>query len=114
MDDRAAIADLIARQDAAWAAGDADAYSADIAADVVFTNIFGLQAIGHAAFLAGHANIFATIYKGARLSQTIVDLRFLGADVAMVHTDAVVSGAARVPPAFARPDETCSPACSRC
>ena len=102
--DAKAIADLIAAEDAAWGQGDAAAFSKAVLADCVFTNIFGQVFVGHDAFEAQHARIFATIYRGTRLRQTVTHLRFLRPDIAVVDTEAAVSGLARLPPGVTSPD----------
>ena len=99
-----AIAALIASQDAAWRAGDAAGFAAWVMDDCVFTNIFGMQIVGREGFEAQHARIFATLYRGTRLQQSISHLRFPAPDVAVVHTDCMVSGAARLPPGLAGAD----------
>ncbi|MEI9888030.1 MAG: SgcJ/EcaC family oxidoreductase [Rhizomicrobium sp.] len=102
--DRAAVEALIRAEDDAWGRGDAAAFSKAVQADAVFTNIFGQVFVGHDAFEAQHAVIFATIYKGTTLRQTIGHLRFLRPDVAAVDTEVVVSGLARLPPGVHSPD----------
>jgi len=99
-----AIEDLIASEDAAWGRGDAAAFSKAVLADCVFTNIFGQVFVGHDAFETQHAHIFATIYRGTRLRQTVTHLRFLRPDVAVADTQAAVSGLAHLPPGMTSPD----------
>jgi uncharacterized protein (TIGR02246 family) len=95
--DRAAIAQVIADEDAAWAGGDAVAYSRRITPDCVFTNIFGMVFAGHAGFEAQHARIFSTIYRGTMLRQTIGHLRFVRPDVAVVNTTTRMTGVSHWP-----------------
>jgi len=95
--DRAAIAKVIAEEDAAWARGDAVAYSRAIAPDCVFTNIFGMVFAGHGGFEAQHARIFSTIYRGTTLHQTIDHLRFVRPDVAIVNTTTRMTGVGHWP-----------------
>ena len=97
-DDRAAIAALLAAQDAAWGAGDAAAFGARCLPDVVFTNVVGMFSVGKAPFDAQHAHIFETIYKGSRLAQELVHITMATADVAVVDTLTAVTGAPHLPP----------------
>ena len=84
--DLAAIAALLAAQDAAWAAGDAAAFGADALPDIVFTNVVGMFSVGIEAFNAQHAHIFATFYKGSTLEQELVHVTMASDDVAIVDT----------------------------
>jgi uncharacterized protein (TIGR02246 family) len=65
----------------------------------VFTNIFGQVFIGRSAFEEQHARIFATVYRGSRLEQTVEHLRMVQPDVALVDTSVVLS----IPPTPALP-----------
>ena len=97
-EDRAAIAALVAAQDAAWKAGDASAFSADVLDDVAFTNVVGMFSVGKEPFEMQHARIFATFYRGSTLRQSIVRLAFVRPDVAILDTQTEVSGFASLPP----------------
>jgi uncharacterized protein (TIGR02246 family) len=90
---------LIEHESRAWNAGDAVAFSEAVAADCVFTNIFGQVFIGRPAFAEQHARIFATVYRGSRLEQTVEHLRIVQPDVALVDTSVVLS----IPPTPALP-----------
>ena len=97
-DDRAAIAAIIAAQGTAWAAGDAEAFSASVTDDVIFTNVIGMFSVGRAPFLAQHVHIFATFYRGTTLQIEIVHTAFVRPDVAIVDTLTEVSGVTAAPP----------------
>lgn len=97
-EDRAAILAILAAQDAAWCAGDVAAFGARCLPDVVFTNVVGVFSVGKAPFDAQHEHIFATIYKGSRLTQELVHIVLPTSDVAVVDTLTAVSGAAHLPP----------------
>lgn len=84
--DRLAIEVVLAQESQAWDRGDAEAFAAPVRPDVVFTNIVGLFSVGREPFLAQHRRIFATIYKGSTMSQTLSHLVFLRSDVAVVDT----------------------------
>ena len=92
-----AILDVIAAQDAAWCAGDAAAFGDAALPDVVFTNIVGMFSVGIEAFIAQHAHIFATIYRGSRLSQEFAHLTMVTDDVAIVDTVTRVTGFHHLP-----------------
>ena len=96
--DRAAIIALLAAQDTAWAAGDAAAFGARCLPDVVFTNVVGMFSVGKVPFDAQHAHIFATIYKGSRLTQEVANIVLPTPDVAVVDTLTAVTGAMHLPP----------------
>lgn len=95
---RTAIEAVIAREDAAWKAGDAEAFCEAATQDVVFTNIVGMFSVGHAPMVAQHARIFATIYKDSVLKQTITNLAIVRPDVAVVDTLTEISGFKALPP----------------
>ena len=99
-DPRDEIQAAIDEEDAAWAAGDARQYAARVEPDIVFTNIRGQQFAGRDGFETQHAHVFATIYAGSRLKQTIAHLRFLREDIALVDTDCELSGAKTLPPGY--------------
>ena len=95
---RAALGRMLAAQDAAWCAGDAEAFAADVADDVVFTNVVGMFSVGRAPFVAQHAHIFATLYRGSRLAQDLVHVTMIGEDAAIVDTLTTVTGFSHTPP----------------
>ena len=97
-DGRAAIQTIIDREDAAWKAGDAEAFCEAATPDVVFTNIVGMFSVGHAPMVAQHARIFSTIYKGSVLKQTLTNVAMVRPDVAIVDTLTEVSGFKALPP----------------
>jgi uncharacterized protein (TIGR02246 family) len=89
------IAGLIERENRAWNDGDAAAYSEPVTADCVFTNLFGQQFVGRHAFEQQHARVFAGVFKGSHLDQTIDHLRRVRPDVALVDTSATLEIPAR-------------------
>ncbi|MEO7026711.1 MAG: SgcJ/EcaC family oxidoreductase [Caulobacteraceae bacterium] len=99
--ERDSIEAIIARQCAAWAAGDADAFAAPANDDVSFTNVMGMYTVGIEPFRAQHARIFATIYKGSRMAQKVERIAFIRDDVAVVDTLTRLEGVAHLPPGFA-------------
>jgi uncharacterized protein (TIGR02246 family) len=97
-DSRSDIAALISAEDDAWNRGDAQGFSDKVLPDVVFTNVIGMFSVGKAPFLAQHERIFATIYKGSLIHQTIEQITMLTPDIAIVDTLASVTGATHAPP----------------
>ena len=96
--DRAAIEALLAAQVAAWNAGDAEAFAARTLPDMTFTNVVGMFSVGRQPFVVQHERIFATIYQGSTMRQTIAHLAFLRPDVAVVDTIADVLDFRHAPP----------------
>ncbi len=96
--DEALIRSIVQSQGDAWNRGDAEAFGADYAEDGSFTNVIGQQLYGKKAFIAQHAGIFSTIYKGSHNSLSISKITFLRPDVALVEIDAALTGANRLPP----------------
>ena len=96
--DKAAIEAILARQSAAWRAGDAAAFGADVSDGVLFTNVVGMFSIGRAPFHAQHERIFATIYKGSTMDQQLVAITLVRPDVAIVDTLTRVANAPHRPP----------------
>ena len=58
----------------------------DFAANASFTNIRGQFFTGYDAFLKQHQAIFASIFRNTTLEQSVVALRFVRPDVAIVET----------------------------
>lgn len=98
------IGTLIAGQDAAWNRGDAAGFAARVLPDVVFTNIVGMFSVGKPPFVAQHERIFATIYQGSAVHQSIQHILLLKPDVAIVDTLAILTGFKHTPPGIATID----------
>ena len=82
---------LIRQEDRAWNAGDAALFSEAVAPDCVFTNIFGQVFTGREAFEQQHARIFASIYSGSHLEQSVGHLRLIAPDVAVADTSVALA-----------------------
>jgi len=95
---RTAIEAVLADEVAAWNHGDATAFAAHTTDDVVFTNVVGMFSVGRAPFVAQHARIFATMYKGSTMSQAIEHIALVRPDVAIVETLTSVSNVVAAPP----------------
>jgi len=96
-DDRQ-IRTILEQEQAAWNAGDAEAYSRSFHPEGSFTNIVGDTQFGHAVFLVKHAGIFQTIFRGSRLSLTVRRIYSPIPGTAIVDTDAAVEGYQALPP----------------
>ena len=83
--DRAAIEGIVAKLEAAWNAGDGDAFGAVFAEDADFVNIRAEHVRGRQAIADGHTGIFRTIYAGSVVQLTLESLRLLRPDVALMH-----------------------------
>lgn len=83
--DEAAILALFERQNAAWAAGDAEAYATVFTPDADYVTWIGTHFKGRAAIRDSHTPLFAKYLKNTHLEGEITQLRFLTPDVALVH-----------------------------
>lgn len=88
--DEAAIRDLIARQINSWNAGDPAAYAHTYTPDGDCVSFLGGHHRGRDEIaVSGEApsagTLFAKLLRGAQLEVEITDLRFLTADVAVIH-----------------------------
>ena len=101
----AAIRAIITSQAAAWNAGDGIRYSAHVAPDVSFTNLFGMVMYGEAAFTARHQDILNTFYKGTEKRHKIRRIRFVTPDVAIVDIDNEVHGVTKMPAGITVPPD---------
>jgi len=96
--DVAAIDALVAEMAEAWNRGDAKGFSARVADDCSFTNVFGMVFYGHAAFEQRHREFFETVARGTRTTMSVAKLRFVREDVAVADVHCSMSGAQRLPP----------------
>ena len=88
--DRSAIEALVASLEAAWNAGDGDAFAAPFTVDADFVNIRAEHHRGRAAIAAGHAAILSTIYAGSTNRYAVETVRLLHSDIALAHVQAVL------------------------
>lgn len=78
---------------AAWADGDAARFASVFSEDVDFVNVRGQALIGRAAVESGHAQLFATAYRGTTLSASVTLIRPLGPDLSLVHATSEIAPA---------------------
>src|SRR6202044_1964137 len=95
--DETAIRELLDRQVAGWAAGDADAYASVFTPDADYVTVRGSHYRGRDAIAASYMPLFAKLLKGSQLKIDITQLRFLTADVALIHSKAAVLRSGRRP-----------------
>ena len=84
-DDRAAIEKMVDGLQAAWNAGDGEAFASTFAEDADFVNIRAEHMRTRPVIASGHAAIFKSIYAGSTTRLTIEGVRLLRPDVALVH-----------------------------
>jgi uncharacterized protein (TIGR02246 family) len=97
-DDEQSILVLIAQQQKAWNAGDADAFAARFHADGTFTNVYGERYIGRESFRTRHAALFNTFGKGCKTSFTVRRIHFPVPGTALVDIDSAVEDCGTFPP----------------
>lgn len=76
--DEQALRAIVAAMEAAWNAGDGEAFAAAMAEDVDFIDVLGRHHVGRKAVAEGHKGIFATIYKGSHVSYAVEKIRAAG------------------------------------
>ena len=103
--DESSIRSIVQSEEDAWNRGDAEAFGAHYAEKGDFTNVIGQQLYGRAAFIAQHARILSTIYKGSHNVFTVSKITFVRTDVALVDIDGILSGALRMPPGLKANDD---------
>ncbi|MGV9778709.1 SgcJ/EcaC family oxidoreductase [Streptosporangium sp. NPDC003464] len=84
--DTAAIRALLERARDAWDRGDGTAYGAAFAPDATDVTFVGTVYHGSAEIGRAHQVLFDSFLKDTRLAMEIVDIRFYGADTAVVVT----------------------------
>jgi uncharacterized protein (TIGR02246 family) len=89
-DEAAALERIVRLIEAAWNAGDGEAFAAPFAQDADFVTIRGEHFRGRPAIGAGHAAIFRTVYAGSTNQLTLEAARLLRPDVALVRVHAMV------------------------
>ncbi|GAA5170843.1 SgcJ/EcaC family oxidoreductase [Amycolatopsis dongchuanensis] len=70
----------------AWARGDADAYAAHFTEDATYVTFVGTHYQGRRDIAESHRALFAGFLKGTKLTYELLDVRFLGPDVAVLTT----------------------------
>ncbi|MET8999726.1 SgcJ/EcaC family oxidoreductase [Amycolatopsis sp. NPDC004169] len=85
--DRAAVTAVLDSLADAWNRGDADAYGAHFTEDATYVTFVGTRYSGRDDVVSSHRVLFEKFLKGTKLAHEFLDVRFLGADVAIVSTN---------------------------
>jgi uncharacterized protein (TIGR02246 family) len=85
------IRQLVHDQETAWNRGNAKDYVAHFQEEGAFTNVVGVTREARDPFEAQVAQIFATMFNGTHLSNTVRKIRFVRPDVAIVIITTEVS-----------------------
>ena len=85
--DEAALRQMVQQIQDGWNAHDGKAFAAPFAADADYVVVNGLKIKGKDTIEKGHTRIFATVYKDSHNVATVKGVRFLRADVAVVHVE---------------------------
>ena len=83
--DRDAVLAVLRELVDAWARHDADAYAALFTEDASYTTFAGTYYRGRTDIAESHRTLWAKFIKGTKLADEVLDIRFLGADVAVVN-----------------------------
>ncbi|MEU4251973.1 SgcJ/EcaC family oxidoreductase [Amycolatopsis sp. NPDC026612] len=84
--DRTAVTAVLDSLADAWGRGDADAYGAHFTEDATYVTFVGTRYTGRDDIAGSHRVLFEKFLKGTKLAHEVLDVRFLGADVAVVST----------------------------
>jgi len=85
MTDDAQLTALFQRMCQAWTDGDAQAYGACFTADSDYVSFDGARVVGREPMVEAHDRLFRGVLTGSSLVGEIESIRYLGADVAVVH-----------------------------
>lgn len=86
-ENHAGITDTLERIRRAWDAGDATAYAEEFTEDATYVIFAGIVSHGREQIRADHVPVFERWQRGSRMSMTVLDVRLLGADAAVVLTE---------------------------
>jgi uncharacterized protein (TIGR02246 family) len=85
MTDDAALHELFDRMCQAWTDGDAHAYGECFTPDSDYVSFDGARAVGREPMVDAHDRLFRGVLTGSKLVGQIESIRYLDADVALVH-----------------------------
>ncbi|MCW7940577.1 hypothetical protein AAW14_00495 [Streptomyces hygroscopicus] len=83
--DVAAVTSVLNGLVAAWERHDADAYGELFTQDATYITYVGTFYQGRRDIVDSHRTLFTTFLKGTKLADEVLDIRFHGPDVAVVH-----------------------------
>lgn len=84
-----------------WAAGSGDGFARPFAEDADFVSVRGESVHGRAPIARRHQRLLATVYAGSTLSAEVGYVRYLRADLALVHAVSTVTSPGGSQPFFA-------------
>src|ERR1044072_110438 len=90
--DEAAMLESVKQLETGWNTKSGALFAKPFADDADYVVINGNYIKGRAAIESGHQRIFDTIYKDTKLTRTVKQIRFLRADVAVVHVEGRLTG----------------------
>jgi uncharacterized protein (TIGR02246 family) len=90
--DEQAVAELIAAREAAWNAGDTEAYAQLLTEDADIVSATGRAARGREAVLKLYAEQHANAYAGAKTHTRVTHFRLLGKDAALADVEYRLEG----------------------
>ncbi|WP_174291082.1 SgcJ/EcaC family oxidoreductase [Sphingomonas bacterium] len=96
-DDEAALHAVMARHAAAWNAHDMAALVADMAADVGWINVVGMQWTGREQVRRAHEALHRTMFATSRLTQMSLELRAVADGLALGINRTMMEGAGPTP-----------------
>lgn len=73
-----------------WNQGDGQAYAAPFTEDADYVIVDGKHVKGRETIAFGHQYIFHTVFKGSTMRGQVKDIRFLSADIALMHAEGVL------------------------
>lgn len=82
--DRDAVCALLSSLARAWGGADADAYGALFTQDATYTTYVGTHYQGRDDITEAHRALFGGFVKGTKLADSVLGIRFLGPDAAVV------------------------------
>ena len=94
--DEQAVTALIAEREAAWNAGDTEAYAQLLTEDADIVSATGRSARGRAEVLKLYAEQHAKAYAGVRTHTKVTHFRLLGKDVALADVEYELEGGKKV------------------
>lgn len=73
-----------------WNQGDGQAYAAPFTEDADYVIVDGKHVKGRETIAFGHQYIFNTVFKGSSMKGQVEDIRFLSADIALLHAEGML------------------------
>jgi uncharacterized protein (TIGR02246 family) len=85
--DEAAIEALFDKQSDGWQRADSELFASAFSTDADFINITATPLRGREAIASHHAQLWATAYKGATVTQDARRVRFIRPDIALIENE---------------------------